>query len=151
MRMKSQERAMSDQDGQELDYQTIRQRVVRRFRKRALFFADFAVWMLFTIVTQHNQYDLVARIAIVPVMLWLLGLVAHFVYAFDIWSRMIDRSTQREMERLQRMGYRVASPQGAKLKRQPVAHLSDDGEIAYEDEPARQAARSRQDSDNGRA
>jgi hypothetical protein len=108
--------------------------------------------MLFTIVTQyHYQYSLAARIAVIPVMLWFLALAVHFVYAFDIWSRMIDRSTQREMERLQRQGYRVASPQGAKSKRQQVARLSDDGEIVYEDEPALQAARSRQGDGNGRA
>jgi hypothetical protein len=64
---------------------------------------------------------------------------------------MIERSTQREIERLQQQGYRVASPQGAKLKRQQVARLSDDGEIVYEDEPARQAARSRHHDGNGRA
>jgi hypothetical protein len=89
-----------------------------------------------------------------------LALIVHFIYAYELWSRMIDRSTRREMERLQRLGYRVdplrrvqsdEAPQGAKLKRQQVARLSDDGEIAYEDEPARQTARSRQDDGDGRA
>jgi hypothetical protein len=142
---------MSDQDGGELDYQTIRQRVVRRFKKRALFYADLTFWMLFTIATQSRPYDLYARIAVIPVILWFLALIVHFIYAYELWSRMIDRSTRREMERLHQQGYQVASPQGTKLKRQQVARLSDDGEIVYDDEPARQAARSRQDDGNGRA
>jgi hypothetical protein len=151
---------MSDQDGGELDYQTVRQRVVRRFKKRALFYADLVFWLLFTIATQSRPYDLYARIAVIPVILWFLALIVHFIYAYELWSRMIDRSTRREMERLQRLGYRVdplrrvqsdEAPQGAKLKRQQVARLSDDGEIVYEDEPARQTARSRQDDGDGRA
>jgi uncharacterized membrane protein len=142
---------MSDQDGGELDYQTVRQRVVRRLKKRALFYADLVFWMLFTIGTQSRPNDFYARMAVIPVILWFLVLVVHFVYAFEIWSRMIERSTQREIERLQQQGHRVVSSRDAKLKRQQVARLSDDGEIVYEDEPARQAARSRQTDGDGRA
>ncbi len=134
---------MFDQDGRELDYQTVRQRVVRRLKKRALFYADLVFWMLFTIGTQSRPNDFYARMAVIPVILWFLVLVVHFVYAFEIWSGLIERSTRREMERLQRQGYQVAPPQDAKLKRQPVAHLSDDGEIVYEDEPVPRTARSR--------
>jgi hypothetical protein len=155
---------MSDQDGHELDYQTIRQRIVKRFRKRVVFVVNALLWVLFMALAQdynnigpgrvHGEFN--------PVVgaIWFLGLVVHFIYAFDIWSRMIERSTQREMERLQRMGYRVAPPRGVqsdaapqaiKLKRQQVARLSDDGEIVYDDEPARKTGRSRQNNGDGRA
>ena len=142
---------MFDQDGGELDYQTVRQRVVRRFIKRALFYADLAFWLLFLMATQHHPVEPVARIAVIPVILWFLALVVHFVYAYDIWGQMIERSTRREMERLQRQGYQVTPPQGVKQKRQSAARLSDAGEIVYDDEPPRQAARSRQNRDDGRA
>ena len=139
---------MPDQDGRELDYQTIRQGVVRRLRKRILFFAHASLWAFFLTLTQRYFSPDASRFIAV---MWLLVLIVHFIYAFDIWSRIVERSTQGEMERLQKQGYRVASSQGAKLKRQQVARLSDDGEIVYEDEPALKTARSGQDDVGGRA
>ena len=41
---------MSDQEIQELDYQTVRRRVVKRFIKRLVFAADVLLWLLFLAV-----------------------------------------------------------------------------------------------------
>ena len=38
---------MSDQEVQELDYQTVRRRVVRRFIKRLLFAANAVLWLVY--------------------------------------------------------------------------------------------------------
>ncbi len=149
---------MSDQDGRELDYQTVRQRVVRRFIKRLLFAINVFLWLC-ALLAGAFVHDLGGG------FFWFLLLVIHFVYAFDIWSGIMDRMTQREIENLQRKGYRVTPPSykpsnrlrinpdfmGGKQKREQVARLSDDGEIVYEDEPALKTARSGQDGVEGRA
>ena len=91
---------------------------------------------------------------------WFFLLVVHFVYAFEIWSRIVDRMTQHEIETLQRKGYRVTpsayapsqkAAQGVKQKREQVARLSDDGEIIYEEPPrapSRQGKRNDQVADD---
>ncbi len=131
---------MSDQNVQELDYQTVRRRVVRRFIRRLLFALDVLLWLI--ALANSPIHDTGAIFA------WFVLLIIHFVYAFEIWSRIVDRMTQREIENLQRKGYRVASPiypevkkTAAKAKREAVARLSDDGEIVYEEEPPRASAR----------
>ncbi len=134
---------MSNQDVQELDYQTVRQRVVRRVIKRALFGANLVLWVI--ALTHDNPAS--ARDDGVLV-LWMMLLIVHFVYAFEIWNRIVDRMTQREIENLQRKGYRVASPvypvdkkAAVKAKRESIARQADDGEIVYEEEPPRASAR----------
>ncbi len=140
---------MSDQDVPEVDYQTVRRRVVRRFFKRLLFAVDGLLWLLFTLINFRSGYSFYESGDATFAFFWFLLLIVHFAYAFEIWSRIIDRMTQREIENLQRKGYRVVSPPSApprklrlndqfpsgKQKREPLARLSDDGEIVYE-EPA---------------
>ena len=136
---------MSDQEIQELDYQTVRRRVVRRFIKRLLFAANALLWLAY--IASEGPYFYHGELG--GVITWLLLLIVHFVYAFEIWGRIVDRMTQREIENLQRKGYRVTppiypssreAPQRTKQKREQVARLSDDGEIVYEEPP--QAAES---------
>ncbi len=128
---------MSDQNYQELDYQTVRRRVARRFVKRLLFAANAVLWLIFLAGGEFVRDIGVA-------IFWLLLLAVHFVYAFEIWSRIVDGMTQREIESLQRKGYHVTPPidpaakkaaENAKLKREQVARLADDGEIVYDESP----------------
>src|SRR5512143_3967510 len=109
---------MSDQ---EIDYKTVRRRVVRRFIKRLLFTINVFLWLCALLAGAFARDFGGATF-------WFMLLIVHFVYAFDIWSGIVDRMTQREIEHLQRQGYRVKPPiidtsarkvsQGGKQKRE---------------------------------
>ena len=104
---------MSEPEGLELDYQTIRRRIVNRLIKRFLFVVNALIWLItgWTHLIPVDQKSPVVWAA------WFLVLVVQFFFAFDIWSGLVERFTRREVERLQRLGYHIAPAEGAKLKR----------------------------------
>lgn len=118
----------------EINYRTVRRRVILRLLNRILFFAHAFVFLANAIAPYPNGI----------VVLWLPIVVAHFAWAFNFnpVGRLLDRQTEREIERLRARGYVVNPPEHmpariAREKAKRAARLTDDGEIEYaEDDDA---------------
>ncbi len=111
---------MTEQDAQ---YQAARRRVMRRFRRRFIFAVDVLLFVL-TLVGHNQKTDVL--------VVWLPVLVAHFIYAFDIWGNWIERATRREMEHTPLQSDSAAPVATEKRKRSKAKRLalSDDGELS---------------------
>ena len=115
----------------EIDYRSVRRRVKLRLVNRVLFFVH--LFFFFAGVTAPYAGGLV--------VIWLPLLIGHFIWAFNFnpLGRLLDRQTEREIERLRACGYVVKPPEyvtppETRGKPKRAARLSDDGEIEYEDE-----------------
>ena len=116
----------------EIDYRTVRRRVKLRLVNRVLFVGH--VFLFIAGVTAPHSGGLA--------VIWLPLLIAHFVWAFNVnpLGRMLDRQTEREIERLRARGYTVkppeyvTPPETEREKPKRAARLVDDGEIEIEDE-----------------
>jgi hypothetical protein len=107
-------------------YQAVRRRVVRRFRRRALFWLHLIGYLA---LYAHVMSVMPWHGALVQV--WLLVLSVHAVFAFELpsriraaWDGMIERMVQRELHK---------SAADGKRKREALA-LGDDGELVPLDE-----------------
>ncbi len=112
---------------QATDYQAARRRVMRRIRRRALFAVDLLLYVLLLFSRDPN--------AAITAAIWPVLLLAHFIYAFDIWGNWVERATRREMARMQDKGDTVpgAAEKRKRTKAKRLA-LSDDGELIGDDE-----------------
>lgn len=102
------------------EYQMARRAVVRRWRKRALFFAHLAIYILISSTPGAGG----------GFVIWLPVLVAHFVYTFDLIQHFLDRATQRELKRLQHTPVKLKHVTDQRMR------LTDDGELEALDEGA---------------
>jgi hypothetical protein len=115
----------------EIDYRAVRRRVKLRLVNRVLFFVH--LFFFFAGVTAPNSGGLA--------VIWLPLLIGHFIWAFNfnLFARLVDRQTEREIERLRARGYVVKPPEyvtppAVREKPKRAARLTDDGEIEYEEE-----------------
>ncbi len=115
---------MIEQDAQ---YQAARRRVMRRLRRRFIFALDVLLFVL-TLASHNPKIDVV--------VVWLPLLLAHFIYAFDIWSNWIERATRREMTQMEHQSGDTAGIAAEKRKREKSKRLSlsDDGELSDDDD-----------------
>jgi hypothetical protein len=123
---------------QEQTFLAARRRVIRRFGKRVIFAAHLLVYLLIIMSASTDP----ATGLDLAFLLWMPVLLAHFVYAFDLWGNWIERATRREMERMQ--GQADSAPYIAAEKRKrgksKRLSLSDDGELINDDDEALRAA-----------
>lgn len=115
----------------EIDYRTVRRRVKLRMVNRVLFVGHVFLFIAGTAAPNSGGLAVI----------WLPVLVAHFVWAYNVnpLGRMLDRQTEREIERLRARGYVVkppeyVSPPETREKPKRAARLVDDGEIEIDDE-----------------
>lgn len=100
------------------EYQVARRAVVKRWRKRALFFAHLVIYILVSSSPgSHGGF-----------VIWLPVLGAHFLYAFDVIKNWLDRATQRELERRQHTPDKLKNFSDRRMR------LTDDGELEVLDE-----------------
>lgn len=114
----------------EVSYEAARQRVVQRLRKRAffglhlLFFiavcAYFNAWSSASGLTYYSYqgYQII-------LFLWFGVISVHFIYAFEVWQRIVDHTVQRELGK--------SGVTEIKRKNVQVA-LGEDGELVPLDE-----------------
>ncbi len=112
------------------DYEVARQRVMRRVQKWAFFALHVFLYLMVVVVTENVELAAI----------WLLALITHGLFTFDVFSGMIERMTQREMEQIRQGEASTEKPK----RRRPAAedelgeageidgerlHLTDDGEL----------------------
>ncbi|MCC7210044.1 MAG: hypothetical protein IT323_22260 [Anaerolineae bacterium] len=114
----------------EIDYHTLRRRIILRWLNRVLFvihiLAYFAIAMERIFWNQPNHS--------LAMFIWFLVLLLHGAWAFGVLGSFMHRQMDREAERLRAQGYTVIAPAGRLEKPKRAARLADDGEIEYEDE-----------------
>ncbi len=101
-------------------YEAVRRRVVQRLRKRALFWLHLIAYLIIIIHSSNvmRRFD-------EALLLWIGVLVIHFINAFEVWQRIVDRMVQRELSK--------GGVTEIKRKNAQVA-LGEDGELAFLDE-----------------
>jgi hypothetical protein len=103
------------------DYSQTRRQVEKRLRGRLLFFANLVVFLLtLALAVRAGSF---AGPAFAPVMIaWFALLVYHGVRTFNVWGRVVDAATERELQ--------AETPTKAKRSAEPSQlTLGDDGEI----------------------
>ncbi|MCS6871882.1 MAG: hypothetical protein NZ571_10540 [Anaerolineae bacterium] len=103
-------------------YQAVRRRVVRRFRRRALFWPHLIGYAVYYahVMSTTPWY-------IPAVQVWLPVLIVHALFAFEVpsriraaWDSMVERMVERELQK--------SRATDSKPKREALA-LGDDGEL----------------------
>lgn len=97
-----------------------RRAVVKRWRKRGLFFAHLVIYILVSSSPGSGG----------GFAIWLPVLGVHFMYAFDLIQNWLDRATQRELERRQHSPVKIKNVADRRMR------LTDDGELEALDEGA---------------
>ncbi len=105
------------------DYQAVRREIACRMRRRLVFFLHLGFVLSIVLACFIDGKPL--NEVVIFCVVWLPFLLAHAVYAFGFWGRIIDHYTQRELEQIQ--AYQ-------KPKRSNRVRLTDDGELLTEDE-----------------
>ncbi len=120
----------------EEQYEAVRRRVIQRLRKRALFWLHLVAYLIIIIHSNNwmRRFD-------DTLILWVGVILVHFIYAFEVWQRIVDRMVQRELSK--------SSVTEIKRKNEQLA-LAEDGELVpldeminIEDEAARPKRRER--------
>ncbi len=110
-------------EDQRIDYQAIRRQIACRMRRRLIFFIHVGLFVA-TVLACFIEGESVRDVVIFS-LFWLPFMLAHAVYAFGFWGRMVDHYTQRELEQMQ--SYH-------KPKRSEQVQLTDDGELLVEED-----------------
>jgi hypothetical protein len=103
-------------------YEAVRRRVVRRLRKRAFFWLNVVAFIVFSLATRRD-------IGIENTLwLWFGVIFVHFIYAFEVWQRIVDRMVQRELGKsgaaeIKRKNEQVMLGEDGELV--PLVHVTD--------------------------
>ena len=130
-----------------IDYRKINKRVEKKMKKRkdfqdavvAFFVMSAMTWAIYFVFNGFNlntpPWPLVLMAIMAVIVVW-QGIETY--YLAEARERARDRLLQEEIRRERMRMYSDAEFE--KPKREPVARLADDGELIYEDKPARQMA-----------
>jgi hypothetical protein len=128
-----------------IDYRKINKRVEKRMKRRkdfkdailAFFVVSAMTWAIYFIFNGFNfntpAWPLIAMVIMAVIVVW-QGIETYFLA--DARERERERLLQEEIGRERMRLYGDAALE--KPKRERVAHLADDGELIYEDEPAQE-------------